>query len=206
MAEKAPGFLEAGGVKGKGWRRRGAQPGGGGWLPNPPMDYSASPLKPAAGQVVLVGKEQGLCNAAMPVTPLPMPATPPSACDPPSWLSLPVLVIPTLDSQRRGPAVCPPSQRSAYGTKGSLGLPDLAGVSGWFLFTAASTKRRIVPPPPPIRAAASSNNVPASSETAESRGGGRFFFPGMAPAPNIAHPAAGSAWPGAECPAQFWLG
>lgn len=148
LAEKAPGFLEAGGVKGKGWRRRGAQPGGGGWLPNPPMDYSASPLKPAAGQVVLVGKEQGLCNAAMPVTPLPMPATPPSACDPPSWLSLPVLVIPTLDSQRRGPAVCPPSQRSAYGTKGSLGLPDLAGVSGWFLFTAASTKRRIVPPPP----------------------------------------------------------
>lgn len=68
LAEKAPGFLEAGGVKGKGWRRRGAQPGGAGCQP-PPMDYSASLLKPAVGQVVLVGKEQGLCNAAMPVNP-----------------------------------------------------------------------------------------------------------------------------------------
>lgn len=87
LAEKAPSLLEAGGVKGKGWRRRGAQPGG--TAAKLPHGCPSGLLKPAVGQVVLVGKEQRLGNP-------PMPVNPPSACQPAARLSLPALVIPAL--------------------------------------------------------------------------------------------------------------
>lgn len=102
--------------------------------------------RPAVGQAVPVGKSRGWvtprCRRPPRCPPAPCSALAASAGD-----SCP-------DSGRRGPVgfVSPPAP--CLRDKGSLGLPDLAAVSGRFLFTAASTKRRIVSPRQPPALAA----------------------------------------------------